>query len=198
MSFVIVLSSNNKHKLKEVKEILKDEDIIIKTPEELNLPLIEVEEDGKTYIENAIKKANALKPYTNYAIMSDDSGIEIKSLNNKPGIRSARFIEEHDGLINTFNFINEQIKDKDKSAKFVCHIALINLKDEPLEFIGECHGKINDTPLGELGFGYDPIFIPDGFKKSYAQLSGEEKNKISHRGLALRNLVSYLKKEGVI
>ena len=198
MSFIIVLSSNNKHKLEEVKEILKGEDIIIKTPSELNLPLLDVEENGKTYIENAIKKASALKPYTSYAIMSDDSGIEIKSLNDQPGIRSARFIKEHDGLLNTFTYINEQIKGKDKSAKFVCHIALINLKKEPLEFVGECHGKINDVPLGELGFGYDPIFIPDGYNESYAQLKGEVKNKISHRGLALKQLVDYLKKEGII
>lgn len=198
MSLIIVLSSNNKHKLEEIKEILKDEDIIIKTPKELNIPSIEVNEDGQTYFENALKKAMALKPFTKYAIMSDDSGIEIKSLNNNPGIRSARYIEEHDGLLNTFNHINEEIKAKDKSAKFVCHIAIVNIKDEPLQFIGECHGKINDSPLGELGFGYDPIFIPDGFKQSYAQLKGEVKNKISHRGIALKRMVEYFKKEGII
>lgn len=199
MSFKILLSSNNAHKLMEVRQILANEDIEVLTPKDLGLDVIDVVEDGETYIENAIKKASAMAKITNLAVMSDDSGIEIKGLNGMPGIRSARFAQEHGGYPETFKYVLNELKGKSRDARFVCHIALANVEDgKILQFFGECKGQIGYAPQGDSGFGYDPLFIPNGSEKSFAVLTQDEKNAISHRKNALDQLTSYLKVKGYI
>lgn len=198
MGLTIVLSSNNKHKLQEIKAILKNIDVNILTPEELNIPHQEVVEDGATYYENAIKKASSIAKYTTYPVMSDDSGLEIEALDNKPGINSARFAKSLGGYDCAFEYIFKSLGDNKRNARFVCHIALCNVKKEPLVFKGECIGKIACKILGDNGFGYDPIFIPNNFNCSFAQLNSNQKNSISHRSDAIKKMVKYLKENNLM
>lgn len=189
----IILASNNAHKLKEIKEILSTYPIEVKTPKELNINAPEAIEDGKTYAENALIKAKNIAKLTSFPVIADDSGLEITAMDNKPGIYSARYAESLGGHKNAFKEIWNNIKDKeDRSAKFVCNIALCNFEKEPLIFKGEVKGQISLVDRGVSGFGYDPIFIPDGYDKSFAELSEQEKNHISHRARALENMAKYI------
>ena len=189
----LLLASNNAHKLQEVKDILKEYPVDIKTPKELGLNIPEADENGKTYKDNALIKALNVARYTNLPIIADDSGLEIKEMDNMPGIYSARYAEKYGGHQKAFLEIWKNIKDKeDKSARFVCSIALVNYDEEPLIFEGEVKGKIALIDKGESGFGYDPIFIPDGYEYSFAELPYEIKNHISHRAVALNKLMKYI------
>lgn len=192
MSFELLVATNNAHKLHEIRTILSSYDIKVYGMKDLNLSLPEVEENGSTYYENALIKARALQKYSKLPIIADDSGIEIKSMNNAPGIFSARYAESFGGHANAIKEILKQIENKDRSAQFVCDIVLLNVKDEPIRFEGIAKGHIAKENNGQGGFGYDPIFISDELNKTYASLSEEEKNKVSHRGKALKQLLDYL------
>ena len=194
----IILASNNAHKLKEIKDILKDYPIEIVTPRDEGIIIPEVEENGNTYKDNALIKARSIASLTNLPVFADDSGLEIKAMDNKPGIYSARYAESFGGHQKAFIEIWNNIKDKDKSARFVCHLALLNIKDEPLFFEGEVKGEISLKQSGNSGFGYDPIFIPEGYEKSFGELNEDIKNHISHRANALRNMIQYLLHENLI
>ena len=199
MNFEILLATNNKHKLQEVREILSPHGIIVYCISDLNLDYKEPIEDGKTYKDNALIKANALKELTSLPIIADDSGIEIEALDNKPGLFSSRFASELGGYENAFNFIFDKVKEKNNSkARFMCDIILVNIEDRPLLFEGICEGNIAKEVRGNDGFGYDPIFIPDGYDKSFAEIERKEKNMISHRGRALKKLLVYLRLNGYI
>ena len=142
--------------------------------------------------ENALIKAKEIAKYTNKLILADDSGIEIDAYPNLLGIYSHRFLENEPYSIKNATLI-EMLKDKIKTARYVCVIALINFNEQELFFEGICEGHISDIPKGNNGFGYDPIFIPSGLDKTMAELESEEKHKISHRGIASNKLVEYLK-----
>lgn len=192
MSFELLVATNNAHKLHEIRTILSNYDIKVYGMKDLNISLPEVEENGSTYYENALIKARALQKYSKLPIIADDSGIEIKSMNNAPGIFSARYAESFGGHANAIKEILKQIENKDRSAQFVCDIVLLNVKDEPIRFEGIAKGHIAKENSGQGGFGYDPIFISDELNKTYASLSEEAKNKVSHRGKALKQLLDYL------
>ena len=164
---------------------------------DLNIHIGEVEENGKNYYENALIKAKALQQVSKMPIIADDSGLEILALNNMPGLHSARFAEECGGHAQAIKKILSYLEGKDRSARFICDIVLLNVEDRPLLFEGIVPGKIAFEPHGEGGFGYDPIFICDELNKCYASLTEEEKNRVSHRSKALTKLLTYLKINGL-
>lgn len=196
MNFELLVATNNAHKLTEIRQILSPHHITVYGMKDLNIDIGEVEENGKNYYENALIKATALQKVTKMPIIADDSGLEILALNNAPGLYSARFATSLGGHANAINQILEDLKGKDRSARFICDIVLVNVEDKPLLFEGIVPGKIAFAPEGNTGFGYDPIFICEEVNKCYALLSQEEKNQVSHRGKALKKLLTYLKING--
>lgn len=197
MNFEIILATNNKHKLQEVREILAPHGMTIYGLNDLNLRPEEVEENAPDYFGNALLKAEAVAKLTTMPIIADDSGLEIEAMDNKPGIHSARFASECGGHEKAISNILQFLKDKDnRKARFVCNIVLLNMSDKPLLFEGIATGHIAEEPYGEGGFGYDPIFVSDELKKTFAEAGQEEKNKASHRGKALTKLLTYLRING--
>ena len=198
MNYEIILATNNKHKLQEVREILSPHKIVVYGLSDLNIKLPEVEENGKTYAENALIKAKAVQAFTTMPIIADDSGLEITALNNEPGLHSARYAASLGGHNNAIKEILNRLEDKsDRSARFVCDIVLLNVEKEPRLFEGIAKGTIAKEKMGEGGFGYDPIFISDEAKECFA-LMKENKNTVSHRAKALKKLLTYLKINGFV
>ena len=194
MNFEIVLATNNKHKLEEVRAFLAPHHMVVYGLHDLNLRPKDVEENGKNYYENALIKAKEVAKLTDLPIIADDSGLEIEALNNEPGLHSARYAESLGGHANAIQEILRRLKDKDnRKARFVCDIVLINDGDRPLLFEGIAEGEIAEAPIGEGGFGYDPVFHSYEVNKMFSELTQEEKNKVSHRGKALLKLLTYLK-----
>lgn len=194
----IIFASNNAGKIKEVKEILKNMDIELVSLKEAGIS-VDVEENGTTFEENALIKAKAIMEMTGEMTMADDSGLEVDALNKEPGVYSARYL----GHDTSYRIKNQAIIDRlkgvegqDRSARFVCAMALVFPDGHNIVTTGTMEGLIAEEEKGENGFGYDPIvYIPE-FGKSSAELSPEEKNKISHRGKALakmkQELVKYI------
>lgn len=187
----IVIATNNINKVKEYNEILSPLGFNCLSLKDLNI-VCDPEETGSTFKENALIKAKEIAKYTDKLILADDSGIEIDAYPNLLGIYSHRFLENEPYSIKNATLI-EMLKDKIKTARYVCVIALVNFNDQELFFEGICEGHISDISKGNNGFGYDPIFIPIGLDKTMAELESEEKHKISHRGIASNKLVEYLK-----
>lgn len=184
----IVLSTDNINKLREIREILEDLDIKIYGKSDIKGLDFEVIEDGDTLYDNALKKASAMAERVDYAVLADDTGLFVKALNGEPGVHSARYASEHDDKKNREKLLNN-LKDKeDRSAYFKTEIILIDEDKNIIPIEGVCPGKISLEERGDNGFGYDSIFIPDGFDKTFAEMSHEEKNQISHRSRALKNL----------
>ena len=181
----IILASNNKDKVKEVKEILKGYDII--SMKEAGID-VDIEENGTTFEENALIKARALMKLTGQITMADDSGLEIDYLNKAPGVYSARFMG-HDTSYDIKNkaLIQklEGVKGSDRSGRFVCAIAVCFPDGREIVKIGTMEGLIAEEIKGDNGFGYDPIVYLPEYGKTSGELAPEEKNKISHRGKAL-------------
>ena len=198
MTFEIILATNNKHKLKEVREILTPHKVIVYGLDDLNLKPKKVEENGKTYAENALIKAKSVQELTTMPIISDDSGLEILALNHEPGLHSARYAASLGGHDQAINELLKRLEGKDRSAQFVCDIVLVNIGDKPLIFEGIAKGKIAEKKMGEGGFGYDPIFISDETGTCFGLMKQEEKNTVSHRAKALKKLLTYLKINGFV
>lgn len=181
----IILASNNKDKVKEVKEILNGYDII--SMKEAGID-VDIEENGTTFEENALIKARAIMKLTGQITMADDSGLEIDYLNKAPGVYSARFMG-HDTSYDIKNkaLIQklEGVKGSDRSGRFVCAIAVCFPDGREIVKIGTMEGLIAEEIKGDNGFGYDPIVYLPEYGKTSGELAPEEKNKISHRGKAL-------------
>lgn len=186
----VVLASNNMHKAKEIKSIL-GEFFTIKTLSEVGLENFEIVEDGKTFEENAAKKALAVCEKTGLPTIADDSGLCVDYLNGKPGIYTARFAGENasdDENINKLLSELDKAEFEERKAHFVCVIAFAknNNIDDVEYFRGECDGYILNEKHGENGFGYDPVFYYPEFKCSLAEISEDKKNEVSHRSRALK------------
>ena len=195
--YKVVLATNNAHKLKEVREILEPHGIIVYSLNDLELYPKDVEENADTYYGNALIKATAVAELIDLPIIADDSGLEIEAMDNQPGLHSARFAEEKGGHDKAIQYILDYLKDKNnRKAHFICDIVLLNEEDKPLLFEGIVDGEISKEAKGESGFGYDPIFFCKETGKTYAEMNEEEKNKASHRGKALKKLITYLKITG--
>ena len=191
----IVAASSNAHKIKEIQAIMDKFGIKVISRDEAGVPPFEIEEDGTTFEENSYKKAAAIMQACGRTTIADDSGLMVDYLGGAPGVYSARFAgEEHDDGKNNEKLLKliKNVTGEDRRARFVSVITLVYPDGETLVARGECEGRIIGAPTGENGFGYDPLFVPDGLDKTFAQLSEEEKNKISHRARALEKLEELL------
>nr|WP_300004320.1 RdgB/HAM1 family non-canonical purine NTP pyrophosphatase [Tissierella sp.] len=179
-----------------MKAILKDLNIEVLSKSDIGLEDFEVLEDGETLEANSIKKAKAIKEQTDFMVMADDSGLFVESLKGEPGIYSARYAgEPGDDKKNNEKLLKEMVNIpiEERGASFFTVIALITEDGEVLTVKGECKGFIGLEPKGDNDFGYDPLFVPEGYENTFAELDGEIKNKISHRALALEEIKKTLK-----
>ncbi|OGF99552.1 non-canonical purine NTP pyrophosphatase, RdgB/HAM1 family [Candidatus Gottesmanbacteria bacterium RIFCSPHIGHO2_02_FULL_39_14] len=193
MKKILLIATNNINKLKEIKEILRNIPFQIKSLTEVGFK-DKITETGKSYHENARYKAQFVGKKTGLLTLAEDSGLEIDFLNGKPGIYSARYSAGSDReRINKVLKQLERIPEGKRSARFVCVAALFNPQtNKTIFFEGESKGFITDKPLGKSGFGYDPIFFNFDLEKTNAQVSLEEKNRVSHRTRALLKANKFL------
>lgn len=186
----LVFATNNKNKLKEVQAMLTNFEIVSLADIEC---FDEIPETAKTLEGNAILKANYITKKYGLNCFADDTGLEVEALNNEPGVFSARYAgSENNSDANMDKLLSNLQNNANRKAQFRTAVAL-NLKDEQLVFEGICEGEILTKKTGESGFGYDPIFKPNGFHKSFAEMNLTEKGAISHRGKAIQKLVNFLK-----
>lgn len=188
----LVFASNNKNKIKEIQQLLP-ESISILSLEDIGCD-VDIPETADTIEGNAILKANYITEHYGYPCFADDSGFEIEALNGAPGVYSARFAGPQRNDNDNINKVLDLLKNEtNRKANFKTVIAL-NLDGKQHLFTGIINGKITNEPFGTNGFGYDPIFIAEGFSDTFAQISLEEKSAISHRGRATAQLVAFLKR----
>jgi XTP/dITP diphosphohydrolase len=192
----MIAATNNKHKLDEIRAILKDKGIQVKSLAEAGLN-IEIEENGDTFIENALIKAREIQRLTGKATIADDSGLEVFALEGLPGVKSARYSGETGSEKDQKN--NEKLKkalkdipDDKRGARFCSAIASVLPDGKEITAEGYVYGKIGYEEKGEHGFGYDPLFIVEGYGRTMAELDSSEKNKISHRANALKEYIRKL------
>ena len=186
----LVFATNNKHKLKEVQNLLPN------TIELLSLETIGCNEDipetQPTIEGNALQKAQYIKKHYGYDCFADDTGLEVPALNGAPGVYSARYAgPNRNADDNNDKLLFELLKKPDRTAQFKTVIALI-VNDNTHTFEGICKGEIIKEKKGTDGFGYDPLFLPEGYSKTFAEMSLEEKGEIGHRGKAVKLLINYL------
>ena len=188
----LLIATHNAHKLQEIRAILTLPDLEIigmdSFPE-----VAEVVEDGETFEANAIKKATEVANATGLLTMADDSGLEVDALNGDPGIYSARYAgEPFDDAANNRKLLAELDGVTNRASRFRCVIAIVEPNGDPQTVDGRCEGKIGFELEGKNGFGYDPLFTPDGYDKTFAQLGESIKNSISHRAVALNAIKKQL------
>lgn len=189
----LVFATHNENKLKEVREMLKETGLTVIGADELNLP--DVEETGETFKDNALLKAYAAHRATGLPALAEDSGICIRALNGAPGVYSARFSKKHGGFPAVFDYITAQMGDNpDRSIYYQATMALIFDETDIQVFDGVLEGMWADAPKGLNGFGFDPMFIPNGYDKTLGELGPDVKNGISHRSRALKKVYDYLMK----
>ena len=186
----LVFATNNRHKLEEITRMLKDKYEIISL-EEIGCRE-EIPEDYETLQENALEKARYVKEHYGYDCFADDTGLEIEALGNRPGVYSARYAgPAKNSEDNMHKVLDEMKNEENRKARFRTVIALL-LGGEEHFFEGIVEGKILEQQQGEIGFGYDTIFCPEGYRQSFAEMPMEQKNQISHRGQAVRKLAEFL------
>lgn len=184
----IIVASNNKNKIREIKEIFKDKDVNIKSLKDINY-VSDIEENGTTFEENSYIKAKTIYGLYHCPVIADDSGLSVDALEGAPGVYSHRYAGDNcDDHANNLKLINNLKGIDNRKAHFVCVITYIKASGEKIVSRGEVHGLIIDEPRGENGFGYDPYFYIPTLDKTMAELKLEEKNKISHRSKALNKL----------
>jgi XTP/dITP diphosphohydrolase len=192
----IVIASWNEGKIKEVKNFLHGLDVELFSLNDFpDAPV--VIEDGRTFEENALKKARSAFEHSKLTSISDDSGLEVFYLKGRPGIHSSRYAGKDATDLENCQKLLEELKGIDmenRKARFKCVVVLYSPLHHDLIFEGKCDGYIIDEMRGELGFGYDPLFVPLGYTKTFAELDLVTKNKISHRGKALSSLRNYLER----
>lgn len=189
----IVLASNNKHKVKEIKEILSDIELLTLNDIGFNE---EIDETGTTFLENALIKAETVSNFLknnnlDYDVLSDDSGLSCIALDGKPGVYSARYASDHDIKLNRTKLISD-LKDKDKKAYFNCTLVLYHIDGKYEYAEGKTYGTIIEEEKGDTSFGYDCIFLSDDLNKTFGEATEQEKNSVSHRFRALEKIKKYL------
>ena len=195
----VVLASKNPHKLVEISKITEKFGIELVLQSELGVD-IDVEETGTTFEENSFLKANAVMQATGLPALADDSGIAVDALNGEPGIYSARYgfdesLDDWGRLLLLLKNMQD-VPDGQRQAKFVCVITFVTPQGQTIQARGEIHGELTREPMGENGFGYDPIFYYPPLGKTTAELSPEEKNEVSHRANALKLFYEKMKEAG--
>jgi XTP/dITP diphosphohydrolase len=191
MMTALVLATRNRHKVDELSAML--EGLPVRLLSFRDFPeMPEVVEDGETLEENAVKKAREVAEFTGLPALADDTGLEVQALGGAPGVRSARYAgESTDWEANNRKLLSELsgFSGAARAAAFRCVVALAVPGGEVESVEGVTRGVILEEPLGEGGFGYDPLFLPDGFERSYAEMTAEEKNAVSHRGKAIKSAI---------
>ncbi|MBS5115636.1 MAG: RdgB/HAM1 family non-canonical purine NTP pyrophosphatase [Erysipelotrichaceae bacterium] len=191
----IIIASTNKGKIEEFKALLNGLDIEVKSMQEVLNKTIDIKENGSTFKENALLKAQTISKMINGVVLADDSGLVIDALDGKPGIESARFLGHDTSYVIKNNCILEMMRQqKNRNARFVCAIAIIIPNKEPILIEETFEGEIAHAIEGENGFGYDPIFYYPPLQKTSASMTLEEKNQYSHRAKALKKAVEVIKK----
>ena len=186
----LVFASNNSNKIKEIQQLLPSSFEIISLQD---IGCTEdIPETADTIEGNAILKANYVTQKYGFNCFADDSGLEVEILNGAPGVYSARYAGEPKNDDNNMNKLLENLKDKDNRTANFKTVICLNINGEQHLFTGIINGKIIDEKTGTNGFGYDPVFVPDGFTKTFAELTMQEKSSISHRGQAVKQLVAFL------
>ncbi len=196
MSLRIIFATGNQGKMREIRDIMSDLDAEILSMKEAGIEA-DIEEDGKTFEENAVIKAKAVAAFTDAIVLADDSGLEIDYLNKEPGIYSARYLgEDTPYFVKNKNLIERLagVPDEKRTARFVCAIAAVMPDGEIVTTRGVIEGRIGYEEKGDNGFGYDPIFFVPEYGVTTAQLTEDEKNRISHRGRALNAMKTELRK----
>lgn len=183
---MLVVATKNAGKAREYRKMFAPFDVEIKTL--ADFPPITINEDGQTFAENALIKAQTAVAALNLPVMADDSGLVVDALNGAPGVHSARYAGDHDDAANNAKLLRElaNVPGEQRTAHF--HTTILALKPDGAKLVteGRVNGKILQKARGNNGFGYDPLFIPDGYDCSMAELTADQKNQISHRGRALR------------
>ena len=187
----LLIATHNQHKLQEFRAFLEPLGIEVVGAEDIP----DAPETGTTFQENALQKALWAALHAHLPALADDSGLCVHALNDRPGLYSARFAAEHGGYPGAFQALFDELHDKkDWSAHFCCCLCLVLPEQHPQFFMGKVNGLLVNKPDTSVSdFGYDPIFMPDGFDKTFGGLPAEVKQKLSHRGRALEELVAYLK-----
>ena len=189
-SIILVIATRNKGKTKEIKDLLKGFPVDIKNMDGFG-PIPPLEEDGDTFDENAYKKASFTAKILGLPALADDSGLLVEALGGAPGIHSARYAgEDATDEQRYLKLLDETQGKSNRSAAFECVICIAVPTGPALTYEARCQGLIAESPAGSNGFGYDPIFFYPSYKKTFAQLTREEKNRVSHRGKALAELKS--------
>ncbi len=184
----LVIATRNRGKTREIRQMLSGYPVTVKNLDDFG-PIPEIKEDGETFDENAYKKASFAARVLGLPAMADDSGLCVNELNGQPGVHSARFAGKDASDEEKCTKLLEMLNDKeDRSAAFVCVISVAVPTGAALTYEGRCEGVITKAPAGENGFGYDPVFFYPPLDKTFAQLTAEEKNRVSHRGKALCEL----------
>lgn len=202
--YKIIFATGNQGKMREIRAILQDTQMEILSMKEAGV-FLNIEEDGTTFVENAIIKAKAVaqalagkqEAGTDYVVLADDSGLEIDCLGGEPGVYSARYLGEETPFdIKSRDFLRRlvDVEDKERTARFVCAIAAVWPDGETVTTMGTIEGMIGHELKGDNGFGYDPIFYLPEYGRTAAELSDEEKNRISHRSRALEQMKPELMK----
>lgn len=190
----VVIGSNNTHKIREIQEILSEFNFTCISLDDFGLRDFEIEENADTFEGNSLIKAEAVLKECNLPTIADDSGLMVDSLNGEPGVFSARYAGEScDDMKNNLKLLEALKGESNRSAKFVSVITMLFPSGRKIVARGECYGKILESLKGSTGFGYDPLFLPDGYDETFAQMSSDEKNRISHRSKALDILKEKLK-----
>jgi len=187
----ILIGTHNKGKFKEISYLISKKFRKI-NPTSLKIP--SPKETGKTFTSNSKLKANFFSQYINYPVISDDSGLCIRALNQQPGVYSARLAKRQGSFFKAMKYILNKMKNKkNRSATFVCSLSFKLPKKKPINAIGKIKGSISYNILGKNGFGYDPIFIPDNYSKTFGEMLKSKKIKIDHRFIAFKNLKKKVK-----
>ena len=192
----IIIATRNKGKIREFRDFFQTFHIEVRSLLDFNDELPEIEETGDTFEQNAAIKAERIAEYLKQPVLADDSGLVVDALHGEPGIYSARYAGE--GSTDEENYQKllkkmQHVPKDERTARFVCVLAIHIPEEETVFYEGYCEGEIAFAPSGENGFGYDPVFIPKGFDCTMAELSPEEKNKISHRKHAFDQLTNWEK-----
>ena len=189
----IVLASRNPNKIHELRELLSLPDLRVLSTADFP-ELEEVDEDALTLEGNALKKAHYVAMVTGLPSLADDTGLEVTALDGAPGVFSARYAGEQASYDDNVEKLLSQMEDiEQRNAQFRTVVAFVDA-DKQWIFEGVCRGHISRYRKGVKGFGYDPIFVPDGFEQSFAEMGSKQKNSISHRGLAMKEAVAFLQK----
>ncbi len=185
---ILVIATRNKGKIKEIKNLLKDFPLDIKNLDDFG-PIPHLEEDGDTFDENAYKKASFAARILGVPALADDSGLMVEALKGAPGVHSARYAGENTTDEQRYlKLLSEMEGTSNRRAAFECVISIAVPTGPALTYEASCEGLITEMPAGSNGFGYDPVFFYPPYKKTFAELTGQEKNRVSHRGKALAEL----------